>query len=162
MGLGLTLFVTLALTDRTICTELRSGIPDRAPAFYFLDIRNDEMQAFLDSGPAGARRDAHRDGADAARPDRQGEGYRGRQGQARRPTPPGPCAAIAASPMPKRCPRARSLSPANGGRKDYQGPPLVSFVDEVAEGLGLKIGDDVTVNVLGRDVTAKIANLQRA
>ena len=44
--------------------------------------------------------------------------------------------------------------------KNYDGPPLVSFVDEVAEGLGLKIGDEVTVNVLGRDVTAKIANLR--
>src|SRR4029453_3945714 len=44
--------------------------------------------------------------------------------------------------------------------KGYKGPPLVSFVDQVADGLGLKIGDDVTVNVLGRDVTAKVASLR--
>ena len=31
----------------------------------------------------------------------------------------------------------------------------------VADGLGLKIGDAITLNVLGRDVTAKIANLRR-
>ena len=32
---------------------------------------------------------------------------------------------------------------------------------EVAEGLGLKVGDDITVNVLGRAMTARIANLRK-
>jgi putative ABC transport system permease protein len=41
-----------------------------------------------------------------------------------------------------------------------QGPPLVSFEKKVAEGLGLKVGDPVTVNVLGRNITARIANLR--
>src|SRR5262249_52904004 len=43
---------------------------------------------------------------------------------------------------------------------DQQGPPLVSFEQKVAEGLGLKLGDTVTVNVLGRTITARIANLR--
>jgi putative ABC transport system permease protein len=43
---------------------------------------------------------------------------------------------------------------------DEQGPPLVSFEKRVADGLGLKVGDSVTVNVLGRLVTARIANLR--
>src|SRR5439155_27380598 len=41
---------------------------------------------------------------------------------------------------------------------DYQGPPLVSFESKIAEGLGLKIGDPVVVNVLGRNITATLAN----
>ena len=45
--------------------------------------------------------------------------------------------------------------------KDYSGPPLVSFVDEVAHDIGLKIGDSVTVNVLGREVTAQVANFRK-
>jgi putative ABC transport system permease protein len=45
--------------------------------------------------------------------------------------------------------------------KDYAGPPLVSFVDEIAHDIGLKIGDSVTVNVLGREVTAKVANFRK-
>ena len=45
--------------------------------------------------------------------------------------------------------------------KDYSGPPLVSFVDEIAHDIGLKIGDSVTVNVLGREVTARVANLRK-
>jgi putative ABC transport system permease protein len=43
---------------------------------------------------------------------------------------------------------------------DYQGPPLVSFEKRIADGLGLKLGDSVTVNVLGRNITATIANLR--
>src|SRR5207249_1937793 len=44
--------------------------------------------------------------------------------------------------------------------KDYDGPPLVSFVDEVAKGIGIKVGDKITVNVLGRDITATVASLR--
>ena len=44
--------------------------------------------------------------------------------------------------------------------KDYTGEPLVSFEAELAEKLDLKIGDQVTVNVLGRNLTARIANLR--
>ena len=43
---------------------------------------------------------------------------------------------------------------------DYNGPPLVSFEKKLADGLGLKLGDSVTVNVLGRNITAKIANMR--
>ena len=44
--------------------------------------------------------------------------------------------------------------------RDYSGPPLVSFEKKLADGLGLKLGDSVTVNVLGRNMTAKIANMR--
>src|SRR5438477_190235 len=43
---------------------------------------------------------------------------------------------------------------------DYSGPPLVSFEKKVADAFGLRIGDTVTVNVLGRNITAQIANLR--
>ena len=44
---------------------------------------------------------------------------------------------------------------------DYSGPPLVSMEKEVAEGLGLHVGDTVVVNVLGRDISAKLMNLRK-
>ena len=55
---------------------------------------------------------------------------------------------------------ARVSSPANGGSADYSGPPLVSLESRTAHNLDLKIGDTVTVNVLGRNITARIANLR--
>ena len=45
-------------------------------------------------------------------------------------------------------------------KPDYHGPPLVSFEKRIADGLGLKVGDPVVVNVLGRNITARIANLR--
>lgn len=45
-------------------------------------------------------------------------------------------------------------------KPDYDGPPLVSFEKRIADGLGLKLGDPVTVNVLGRNITARIANMR--
>ena len=41
---------------------------------------------------------------------------------------------------------------------DYRGPPLVSFEAKIADALGLKIGDPVVINVLGRNITVTIAN----
>ncbi len=43
----------------------------------------------------------------------------------------------------------------------YSGPPLVSLESEVADGLGVKPGDEITVNVLGRDIAAHVANLRK-
>ena len=44
---------------------------------------------------------------------------------------------------------------------DYEGEPLVSFESDIAKALGLKIGDTVTVSVLGRSLSAKIANFRK-
>ena len=43
---------------------------------------------------------------------------------------------------------------------DYSGPPLVSLERRTADDLKLKVGDTITVNVLGRNLTARIANLR--
>ncbi|MBL8906139.1 MAG: FtsX-like permease family protein [Rhizobiales bacterium] len=159
LGLGLTLFVTLALTDRTIGTELQAGLPERAPAFFFLDVRNDELPAFVDKVKAEpgvthietapmlrgriARLNDTEAGEVKASPD-AAWALRGDRGLTYADT----------------LPEGSKLIEGEWWPKDYDGPPLVSFVGEVAEGLGLKIGDTITVNVLGRDITAKIANFR--
>ncbi|HBR37878.1 MAG TPA: drug:proton antiporter, partial [Sulfitobacter pontiacus] len=43
---------------------------------------------------------------------------------------------------------------------DYDGPPLISFAAEEAEEIGLELGDTLTINVLGRDITGTIASFQ--
>jgi putative ABC transport system permease protein len=42
----------------------------------------------------------------------------------------------------------------------YDGPPLVSLDKKIADGLDLKVGDEIVVNVLGRDIPATISNLR--
>jgi hypothetical protein len=44
---------------------------------------------------------------------------------------------------------------------DYRGRPLVSLDERLREGLGLKLGDEITVNVLGRNLSATIANFRK-
>src|SRR5690606_82489 len=43
---------------------------------------------------------------------------------------------------------------------DYQGPPLVSVDDKVAQSLALSIGDTLTVNILGVEVQARVASFR--
>ena len=43
---------------------------------------------------------------------------------------------------------------------DYAGPPLVSIEKKIADGLNLKIGDEIVVNVLGRNISAHIGNMR--
>ena len=160
LGLGLTLFVTLALTDQTISQELRSGIPERAPAFFFLDVQNAELATFVsavkkfdgvtkvDNAPMLRGRIVRIGDTPAEKVKVAGDGgwaLRGDRG-------------LTYSDI---LPENSTLMQGQWWDKDYDGPPLVSFVDDVAKSLGLKIGDSVTVNVLGRDVTARIANFRR-
>jgi putative ABC transport system permease protein len=57
-------------------------------------------------------------------------------------------------------PEGSTLTSGQWWPKDYSGPPLVSFEKRAADGLGLKVGDKVAVNVLGRTIEATIANLR--
>ncbi|WP_165185635.1 ABC transporter permease [Caulobacter soli] len=44
---------------------------------------------------------------------------------------------------------------------DYAGPPLVALNAELAEGANLKVGDTITLTILGRDIEARIAVLRK-
>ena len=160
LGLGLTLFVTLALTDQTISQELRSSIPEKAPAFFFLDVRNEELPAFVeatrkfdgvrevDSAPMLRGRISKIGDTPVEKVKTEGDGgwaLRGDRGLTYSET----------------LPEGSNLVEGRWWEKDYSGPPLVSFVDEIARDIGLKIGDSVTVNVLGRDVTARVVNFRK-
>jgi putative ABC transport system permease protein len=160
LGLGLALLVTLALIDGSLRNQLTSALPEKAPSFFFLDIQSSEVEAFdavvkaaapgvvLDQVPMLRGRIAALNGTPAdkivAPPDSRWalDGDRG--------------ITFAAAPSKGSTIVAGEWWPA-----DYAGEPLVSFEDELATGLGLKLGDTVTVNVLGREITAKIANTRR-
>ena len=159
LGLGLTLFVTLALTDRSLSYELRSGLPDKAPAFFFLDVRNADLVAFRDAvtREAGV---THVNNSPM---------LRGRV-VAVKGVPAEKVKASSDSNWALRGDRGITYADSlpEGSRlvegtwwpAGYDGPPLVSLVDEIADGIGVRIGDEITVNVLGREITAKIANLR--
>ncbi len=59
-----------------------------------------------------------------------------------------------------KCPPRHRLTAGRWWPENYHGPPLVSLTADLAKGFGVGIGDTLTVNVLGREVTAKIASLR--
>jgi len=159
LGLGLTLLVALVLIDGNFRRELFGTIPATAPSFFMLDIQGEEADALrafaaahapaakLEMQPMLRGRITALDGVPADKAEIDPEVrwvLRGDRGITYAAAPP------ANSPI-----TAGAWWPA-----DYDGPPLVSFGDEVAAGLRLAVGDTVTVNVLGREVTAEIASLR--
>jgi putative ABC transport system permease protein len=44
--------------------------------------------------------------------------------------------------------------------EDYDGPPQISFAAEEAEEMGLDLGDTLTINILGRDITGTITSFR--
>ena len=58
-------------------------------------------------------------------------------------------------------PRGSRIVAGDWWPSEYRGPPLISFDSELAHGMGLAVGDTLTVNLLGREITGRIANLRR-
>ncbi|MGV1684087.1 ABC transporter permease [Sphingopyxis sp. NJF-3] len=159
LGLGLTLFVTLAAIQTSITAEIARTVPQRAPSFFVLDVPRDgaarfralvtaaDPKAEVNLIPAlrgsitefaGQRVDELAElpeGAWVLRGDR-GLTY---------------SAAL---------PQGSALVGGAWWPADYRGPPLVSVEQEVAKSLGLKLGDTLTVNVLGVEVQAKVASFR--
>jgi putative ABC transport system permease protein len=159
LGLGVTLMVALAVIDASLSRELMHGLPQRAPNFYFLDVPGQDAERF------GALIDSIVPG--------------GTQQQV--PMMRGRIVSLAGLPVDKvnasedtawvlagdrgitvsaALPEGAKLVEGEWWPADYSGPPLVSMERDIAKGLGLKVGDSIVVNVLGRDVEAHIANLR--
>jgi putative ABC transport system permease protein len=159
LGLGVTLLVTLAVIDQTIRAQLTRSLPDTAPSFFFLDVpatESDRFDAFLAKEAQGARtervpmmrgRVIALKGvpvAEVKAAENAAWVLEGDRGITYSATPP----------------QGSKVSEGQWWPADYRGPPLVSFDKELARGLDLSVGDEITVNVLGRNLTAKVANLR--
>lgn len=159
LGLGLTLLVTLALIDGNLRRQIAGSLPERAPNFFFVDIQPREVDDFAKlveaEAPGGKLvrvpmlrgRVMALNGTDVQKLNVPPEGawvLRGDRGLT----------------YAKNIPENSTLSQGTWWPADYAGEPLVSFSAQEAGELGLKLGDMVTVNVLGRNVTAKIANFR--
>ncbi|MGH2342502.1 ABC transporter permease [Segnochrobactraceae bacterium EtOH-i3] len=159
LGLGLTLLVAMTLIDGNLRQALTGRIPEVSPSFFFLDIQSDEADAFQ----ARVKQLAP-DGSFERVPMLRGrivqlKGIRAED----YPAPPeakwvlsGDRGVTYAATLSKD----ERLTAGSWWPADYAGPPLVSFAAEEAKELGLTVGDPVEVNVLGRRITATIANLR--
>ncbi len=159
LGIGLSLLVTVSLVQDVLMAELRSGLPSQAPNFFVLDIDKDDLPAF-----EKLARDTVRGVRINTAPMLRGRltGLAGRPVEEANPSPDVEWVLRGDRGLTfaEKLPAGSRLTKGKWWPENYKGPPLVSFEQKIAKGLGLKPGDMITVNVLGRDITARIANLR--
>jgi putative ABC transport system permease protein len=156
LGLGLSVLAAVGQIDGNLRQVIAGNLPDVAPSYFFVDIQKDQMEGYskrLSDDPAVSRVDSapmlrgvvtQINGIPAR--DVAGDHWvvRGDRG-----------VTYAATPGAKT-----NITQGKWWDEDYSGPPLISFAAEEAEEIGLKLGDTLTINVLGRDITGEIVNFQ--
>ncbi|MGO4175676.1 ABC transporter permease [Bosea sp. TAF32] len=159
LGLGVALLSALSFIDVSLTRQLTGALPDKAPSFFFLDVPSRDsgrFDAFLAEQRPGAKteRVPMMRGRIVAVNETRAEDIKASEQSAWVLDGDRGITYAAAIPEGSRI-SAGAWWPA-----DYRGEPLVSFDAQNATGIGLKIGDRLTVNVLGRNITARVANLR--
>jgi len=159
LGLGLAVLVTITQIDGNLRRQFMAALPDRAPSFYFIDIPSteaDRFAAFLkDTAPQSTVEDV---------PMLRGRIVSARGVKSEDLKPSSDAEWVLQSDRgltyTREIPKGSKVVEGQWWSSDYAGPPLVSLEKKIADGLGLKIGDEVVVNVLGRDIAATIGNMR--
>ena len=159
LGLGLALLVTVIEIDGNLRRQFMAALPDKAPSFYFVDIPAADAEQF----DAFIRARAPRAKLDRV-PMLRGRIVAANGIKAEELKPPPDAAWVLqsdrgvtyAADAAGRLARGRGRMVGAG----LSGPAAGLVREEARRGLGLKLGDPVTVNVLGRNITARIANLR--
>lgn len=159
LGLGLTLFATLAVIETNLSGQINRSIPARAPSFFFLDIPVADVPAF----ETLVRR--HAPGAELRLvPSLRGPvvAVDGKRVSEMMDIPDGAWMLRGDRGLTyaEAMPEANRLVAGRWWPKGYDGPPLVSLDVEAARALGIGVGDTLTVSVLGVEITAEIASLR--
>lgn len=160
IGLTQTLLIALALVEGAIHNELARADAGEIPNFFFIDTPKSQVQAFdefLRAQAPGAKIE-------------HVPMMRGRIVEVKGV----PVEKIAVADDAKWAlegdrgvtfstglPANSELVTGEWWPADYNGPPLVSLEQRIAEGLGLTLGDEIKVNVLGRETVAKVASLRK-
>ncbi len=159
LGIGLTVLVMIAQIQTNLDDMVSDTLPQNAPAYFFFDIQPDQIGAFNDifvQLPAGNSLQAS-------------------------PTLRGRITAINSVPVEQASiapevswavrgdrylsyraglPEKTVITDGDWWPEDYQGPPLLSLTADLARGFNVTLGDTLTVNILGRAITAEIANVR--
>jgi putative ABC transport system permease protein len=159
LGLGLAVLVTITQIDGNLRRQFLAALPDRAPSFYFIDIpatEADRFAAFLKQTAPGA--------AVEEVPMLRGRIVAARGVPAEDLNPSTDSEWVLQSDrgltMTGEIPKGSNIVEGKWWGADYDGAPLISIEKKIADGLKLKLGDEIVVNVLGRDISARIGNMR--
>ena len=158
LGLGLTVLVAVALVEGNLRRSVAASLPEDAPAFFFVGVEADRIEPLTRTvaGIDGAGRFRSvpflrgrivrvkgLDPEQALVRDDHAWLIQGDRGLSYATTPPDN-PVIAGSWWPE----------------DYAGPPLLSVDADVMEAFDLVLGDTITLNVLGRELTAEVQHVR--
>jgi putative ABC transport system permease protein len=156
LGLGLSVLAAVGQIDWNLRRAIATDLPTRAPAFFFVDIQPDQIGPFL------ARITAN----PAVTETETAPMLRGVITQINGQ----PAREVAGDHWVVRGDRGITYAATKGEKtritegefwpEDYTGEPQISFAAEEAEEIGLKLGDTLTTNILGRDITATITSFR--
>ncbi|MGJ8621733.1 MAG: ABC transporter permease [Yoonia sp.] len=156
LGLGLTVLATVGQIDGNLRQSFANDLPEVAPSYFFVDIQPDQIDGFrarLDDDAAVSRVDTApmlrgiitqingRPAAEVANDHWVLQGDRG----------------ITYSDAQ---PNGTEVTAGQWWPTGYSGPPQISFAAEEAAEMGLQLGDTMTVNVLGREITAQVTSFR--
>lgn len=160
LGLGLTVLAAVALSDANFQHAMREELPAQAPSFFFLDVQPYQVEEFknilasvdgvtrVETAPSLRGRIVRVKGVPAENldvPENVAWAVRGDRSLS----------------YSGQMPAGTVLTAGKWWAPEYSGPPLVSLDAEVAKGLGLTVGDVLTVSILGREVDLTVASLRR-
>ncbi len=155
LGLGLSVLAAIGQIDSNLRASIDRDLPERAPSYFFVDIQPDQIDGFLnrlttDTAVSKVENAPMLRGVITrinGRPAEEvvGEHWviRGDRGVTYAATP-----------------GASTITAGQFWAEDYTGPPQISFAAEEAEEMGLKLGDTMTVNILGRDIEAAVTSFR--
>tara|TARA_R110002096_G_scaffold22830_28_gene73229 strand:+ start:1576 stop:4095 length:2520 start_codon:yes stop_codon:yes gene_type:complete len=156
LGLGLSVLAAVGQIDANLRAAIDRDLPAVAPSYFFVDIQNDQIDGFMkrttedpdvtrvDNAPMLRGVLTRINGVDARKVAGDHWVLHGDRG-----------VTYAAELPPETTVTAGTFWP-----RDYAGPPQISFARKEAEEIGLKLGDLLTVNILGRDIEAKLTSLR--
>ncbi len=160
LGVGLTMFVQIAAVRSSFDANLQRNIPERAPAFFALDVPRDRADQFratvADIEP----------GADVQLvPLLRGTitGYGATNVADLEDIPDGAWALRGERGLTyaDTLPAGSTITEGAWWPADYAGPPLVSVDERLKDALGLKLGDELRFSLFGVERAAEIASFRR-
>jgi putative ABC transport system permease protein len=159
LGLGLAVLVTITQIDGNLRRQFLAALPDRAPSFYFIDIpatEADRFSAFLkQAAPQSTVEEV---------PMLRGRivSARGVRAEDLKPSTDSEWVLQSDRGLTAtgEIPKGSKIVEGQWWGANYEGPPLISIEKKIADGLKLKLGDEIVVNVLGRDIPARIGNMR--
>ncbi|ASM70928.1 MULTISPECIES: ABC transporter permease [Roseobacteraceae] len=156
LGLGLSVLAAVGQIDGNLRTAIAGNLPDVAPSYFFVDIQKDQMDGFnarLAYDPDVRRVDSAPmlRGVITRINDKPAREVAGDHWVTR-----GDRGVTYATNLPERT----KITAGEWWAPDYTGPPLISFATEEADEMGLRLGDTMTINVLGREITGTITSFR--